>query len=97
MILESIKQIPFIHFGFSVTKKTVAVDEEVIFYIDNNYSLDNYDVNIAFDTGGSLTKINDNKYSISFDSIGVKNLSFNLASKKLFTEKTSNNLEITVV
>ena len=98
MILETKNKPPFIHFGFNQISKTIELGQVVEVWQDNLYS-DELEI-----TSTTVTKVNENHFTIEPVAIGTINIKVTLSTKttkayrtKLRESIDSNTITLTVI
>ena len=98
MILETKNKPPFIHFGFNQIAKTIELGQVVEVWQDNLYS-DELEI-----TSSTVTKVNENHFTIEPVAAGTINIKVTLSTKttkayrtKLRESIDSNTITLTVI
>lgn len=98
MIVETKNKPPFIHFGFNQIVKTIELGQVVDVWQDNLYS-DDSEV-----TSSTVTKINDNHFTIEPTATGTINIQITRGTKEIKAMRTklresidSNTITLTVI
>jgi hypothetical protein len=86
---------PFIDFGFGLTHKSIPAGASVTVWLTTLYNTEAYNVNLA--AQGSVTKVSDYEYNITFNTPGLYEINMIASAKKKKISLQSNVITVNVI
>lgn len=97
MIFQTKNKKPFIHFGFNLQNKTVAVGDDVVIWQKELYNPNIYENNLVADGTPTTVSKTLNKVVITYASAGVYDIEIDTSNLPKTIVKKSNTITLTVV